>query len=207
MFYKPFNILSSIGDTMAWIQKGDKFLSQISKNKLEKLYKNEKKVKAKLRLLAALKRKENQSLDEISCLLNKAKTTIHDWLKRFENHGLEKLYDKKQKGNRSKLTLLQLKELDEILSKEPTAQKIPFKLWTTTLVQYIVFERYNIAYNQSAIWKIVKKLNYNLKVPRPQNRKTNIKVKELFKKKLKKKLNITLNLDLRSSVLMKHTSQ
>ena len=118
-----------------------------------------------------------------------------------------KIVDVKQKGNATRLTPIQLKELDTILSEKPTKYGIPFTLWTTTLVQYIIFKQFDVSYNQSAIWKITKKLDYNLKVPRQQNKKSSLKAKKLFKKELKKKFNITLNLDSRSSVLMKHTSQ
>lgn len=191
---------------MAWLKKGDKFLPDFSVAELKKLYKKEKNAKAKLRLLASIQRKEGKTLDDIASSLQKPKTTIHDWLKRLSNKGLQNLYDVKQKGNATKLTSTQLKELDKILSESPKKQGMPFKLWTTTLVQYLIFKLFNVSYNQSAIWKITKKLNYNLKVPRQQNKNTNKKAKELFKKELKKKFNITLNLDSRSFVLMKHIS-
>jgi len=192
---------------MAWLKKENEFLPDLSKIELKHLYKKEKNAKAKLRLLASIQRKEGKTLEDIASSLKKPKTTIHDWLKRLSDNGLQNLYDVKQKGNAAKLTSVQLKELDKILSESPKKQGMPFKLWTTTLVQYLIFKLFNISYNQSAIWKITKKLDYNLKVPRQQNKKTNKKAKELFKKELKKKFNITLNLDSRSFVLMKHTSQ
>src|SRR3989338_2156687 len=192
---------------MAWLKKNDSFLADFSKEKLNLLYSKEKNAKAKLRFLAAIQRKDGRTLDEIESSLKKPKTTIHDWLSRIDNGKLENIYDVKQKGNATRLTPIQLKELDTILSEKPTKYGIPFTLWTTTLVQYIIFKQFDVSYNQSAIWKITKKLDYNLKVPHQQNKKSSLKAKKLFKKELKKKFNITLNLDSRSSVLMKHTSQ
>lgn len=191
---------------MSWLKKGNRFLVGLSKEKLKKLYRKEKNAKAKLRLLAAIQRKEGKTLDDIAYSLQKSKTTIHDWLKRIEDEDLNNLYDIHQRGNRSKLTPQQRKELEKILDENPQKQGVPFKLWTTTLVQYIIYKLYHISYTQSAIWKLVKRLNFSLKVPRPENIKANKKAKELFKKELKKKFNITLNLDSRSFVLMKHTS-
>ncbi len=191
---------------MTWIKKSDKFLADISAEKLKQLYGKEKNAKAKLRLLASIQRKEGNTLDDIANSLQKPKTTIHDWLKRIEIEGLNGYYDIKQKGNRSKLTMQQRKELEKILDESPQNQGIPFKLWTTTLVQYIIHKHHGISYNQSAIWKLTKKLNFSLKVPRQQHQKANKKAQEEFKKKLKKEFNITLNLDSRSSVLTKHTS-
>lgn len=191
---------------MTWIKKSEKFLPDISKEKLRQLYRKEKNAKAKLRLLASIQRKEGETLDDISSFLQKPKTTVHDWLKRIESEGLNGFYDIKQKGNRAKLTLEQREELGIILDESPQNQEIPFRLWTTKLVQYIINKNHGISYTQSAIWKLTKKLNFSLKVPRQQHQKANKKAQEEFKKKLKQKFNITLNLDSRSSVLTKHTS-
>lgn len=191
---------------MTWIKKSNQFLPDISKEKLKELYDKEKNGKVKLRLLAAIQRKEGKTLDEIAYSLQKPKTTIHDWLQRIENEEIKGCYDIKQKGNKSKLTLQQREELGKMLDESPQNQEIPFKLWTTKLVQYIINKNYGISYTQSAIWKLTKKLHFSLKVPRPQHPKANKKAQEAFKKKLKQKFNITLNLDSRSFVLTKRTS-
>lgn len=191
---------------MTWIKKSDQFLPDMSREKLKQLYGKERNAKAKLRLLAAMQRKEGKTLDDIAYSLQKPKTTIHDWLKRIEREKLRGFYDIQQRGNNRKLTLEQREELGKILDESPQNQSIPFKLWTTKLVQYIVYKHHRISYTQSAIWKLTKKLHFSLKVPRQQHQKANRKAQEEFKKKLKQKFNITLNLDSRSFVLMKHTS-
>ena len=190
---------------MAWIKKRNEFLPDISKEKLKQLYRTEKNAKAKLRLLAAIQRKEGNTLDAIADSLQKPKTTIRDWLKRIESKEINGLYDIKQRGNKSKLTPKQREELEKILDESPEKQNIPFILWTTKLVQYIIYTRFNVSYNQSAIWKLTQRLHFSLKVPRQENRKMNKKLQEKFKIKLKKKFNIILNLDSRYFVLTKHT--
>jgi len=191
---------------MVWIKKRDRFLVNISLLELNKMYNSEKNAKAKLRLLAALKRKQGNTLEEISSSLQKPKTTIHDWLKRLEDNGVEKRYDIKQSGKPPKLTKQQLGELEKVLDDSPQKQGLPFVLWTTKLVQYIIIKLFDVKYELWNIWKIVQTLHFSLKVPRPENRNTNKKLQEKFKVELKKKFNITLNLDSRSFVLMKHTS-
>ena len=191
---------------MAWLKKRDEFLVDISLLELKKMYHLEKNAKAKLRLLAALKRKEGNTLEEIAYSLQKAKTTIHDWLRRLEDNGVKKIYDIKQSGKPAKLTKQQLDELEQILDDSPQKQGLPFTLWTTKLVQYIIIKLFEVKYELWNIWKIVKKLDFNLKVPRQEHRKSNKRLQEKFKVELKKKFNITLNLDSRSFVLMKRTS-
>ncbi len=191
---------------MVWIKKSSQFLPDISNEKIKQLYVQDKNAKAKLRLLACIQRKNGKTLEDISYSLQKPKTTIHDWLQRIECKSISGCYDIKQKGNRAKLTQKQKDELTKMLEESPQNQGIPFKLWTTKLVQYVIYNSHGISYTPSAIWKLVTQLNFSLKVPRPEHLKTNKKIQEEFKKKLKQKFNITLNLDSRSSVLMKRTS-
>jgi|TARA_B100000315_G_C14489609_1_gene546938 transposase len=191
---------------MVWLKKGDQFLVEISKSELKKMYLQEKNAKAKLRLLAALQRKEGNTLESIAFSLSKPKMTISDWLRRLENKGIDGMYDIKQSGKPHRLTKEQLKKLDNILSDSPEKQGLPFVIWTTKLVQYIIVITFEVRYVLRNVWFIVKKLGYNLKVPRQENRKRNLKAQEEFKKNLKQKYNIILNLDSRSFVLTKHTS-
>lgn len=191
---------------MAWLQKGENFLADISKAELSALYKKENSVKGKLRLLAAIQRKEGKTLDEIAYSLKKPKTTIYDWLQRTENKNLKNLYDVKQSGRPPKLNKEEKNKLVEILSEKPEKQGIPFVIWTTSLVQYIIHKLFNVLYRIRNVEYLVKELGFSLQKPRPENRKANKKAQEKFKVELKKKFNIILNLDSRSSVLTKHTS-
>ena len=192
---------------MTWLKKGKGFLPKLSKKNLKNLYTKEKNPKAKLRLLAAVLRKEGKTLDEICFSLQKAKTTIHDWLRRLEDYGLKKLYDVKQSGKPPRLSKQQLNELAKILDESPQKENIPFVLWTTKLVQYIILKKFKKEFKIRQIRNIIKKINFTLQVPRQKHKKANKKAQERFKKDLKKKFNITLNLDSRPFVLMKHTSQ
>lgn len=192
---------------MTWLKKGDVFLSDVSVNELKKLYNQEKNAKAKLRLLAAIQRKNGATLDDIAFSLQKPKTTIHDWLKRFEQNNFSNIYDIKQSGKPARLTKKQEKELEIILSSSPEKQNIPFVIWTTNLVQYIILVKFKVEFKVRQVRNIIKKINFTLQTPRPEHRKANSQAQEEFKKKLKLKFNITLNSDSRSSVLMKHSSE
>ena len=190
---------------MIWLQKGDFFLVDVSKAELSALYKKEKNVKGKLRLLAAIQRKDGKTLDEIASSLQKPKTTIHDWLQRIERRHLENLHDVKQSGRPSKLNTEEKTKLIKILSEKPEKMGIPFVIWTTSLVQYIIHRSFNIHYKFRNVEYLINKLGFSLQKPRPENKKANKKLQEKFKVELKKKFNITLNLDSRSFVLTRRT--
>lgn len=191
---------------MNWMKKGEEYLPKYTIKKLRELYQKEKNAKAKLRLLAAILRKEEKSLDDISDSVHTPKTTVHDWLKRLEHKGLEGLVDDKQSGRPSWLSSEQKKELKNVLSESPEKQDIPFKVWTTPLVQYIIYKLFNVKYKQRNVNKIAKKLGFTIKIARSKNKKASTKAQEEFKKKLKKKHNIILNTDIKFSYWMKPTS-
>lgn len=183
---------------MSWIKKGEEFLQKFSKEQLTKLYQKEKNAKAKLRLLAAILRKEGKSLDFISEFIQIPKTTVHDWLSRLESKGLDGLVDIKQPGRPSWLSEEEKEMLKDVLSRSPEEQGIPFKIWTTSLVQYIINKLFGVTYKPKNVRKIVKKLGFALKVPRQRNKKANTKAQKEFKKKLKMKYNIIVNMDSKS---------
>ncbi len=192
---------------MDWMKKGENFLPDYSLEDLMNLYQKEKNAKAKLRLLSAILRKEGKSLDYISQSIQIPKTTVHDWLSRLEGNGLNGLVDIKQPGRPSWLSDEQKEELKKVLSRGPEEQDIPFKMWTTSLVQYLIYKMFNVEYKPRNVRKLVKKLGFTLKVPRSRNKKASTKAQEEFKKKLKMKYDITLNWDSRSSFWMKHISK
>lgn len=192
---------------MNYTKKGDRFLQEISKIKIKNLYKNEKDSKAKIRLLAIILRKEGKSLSEISSSIKKPIMTISDWLRKVEKEGLHRIYNSKKSGRPTRLTKQQLNELEKVLDESPEKQGIPFKMWTTSLIQYIIKKLFGVMYKVRNILNIVKKLGFSFKVPRQENIKKKKKAVEEFKKKLKKKYNITLNLDSRSLVLTRPISK
>jgi transposase len=192
---------------MGWsLPKGEAYLPTSSLEELKKLYRNEKNSKAKIRLLAAISRKEGESLRGIAEIIEYPFTTIRDWLVRMHTQGLERRYNRKQPGKPALITSSQKKQLKKILQKSPEKQKIPFVIWTSQLVQYIIQKLFDVVYSIRNIEKLVNQLGFVYTKPRPKHRKSNKKAQEKFKVELKKKFNITLNLDLRSFALMKPTS-
>lgn len=70
-------------------------------HQLKYLYRKEKNAKAKLRLLAAIMRKDEKEFPEIAEHMQLAQSTLSDWLKRLHMHGMQRLYDKKPRANHS----------------------------------------------------------------------------------------------------------
>lgn len=192
---------------MTSVPKGEEFLLLYTKQELIDLYKKEKDPKAKVRLLAAIFRKEGTTYQEISRKTKYPLMTVADWCRRLHEEGIKRRYSIKQPGKPRKLTDEQLNHLESVLLKSPQKQGLPFVFWTTKLVQYYIEKQYEISYNPRQVRNILHKMGMTCQKPRPSHLKVNKKAQEEFKKKSQKESDLSLKMDSRSSFWTKASSQ
>ena len=186
-----------------FVKKGDNFLPKSSLKVLENLYHSEKNAKAKLRLQCAILRKEGKTLEEISDVTKKPKTTISDILNRFEQKGIMAKDAVKQKGQPIRLLGKDLKKLKKALSKKPVDSGLPFVVWTTKLVKYFIEKRFGVSYVLMQVHRILKKIKFSLQKQRPEHIKANKEIQRQFKKNFDGELGNLIRTDMRSSFWMK----
>src|SRR3989338_6866047 len=167
---------------MWMLKRGNSFFPTVSLKRLQKLYTEEKNVKAKLRLLTAIHRKKGDSIDEITHILEKPRRTIHGWLQRFEQRGIKGVYDKKQPGRTPKLNKSQLKKLRRELLRGPA--HVPGRIWTMRLASDHIKKEYGIQYKRHNIFRLLRLLGFSVQKPRQQHYKSDKKAQTIFKKKL-----------------------
>ena len=182
-----------------FVKKGTDFLPRISLKELEKLYYSEKNAKAKLRLQCAILRKEGKTIEEISDVTRKPKTTISDILNRFKKKGITAKDAVKQKGQPKKLSAKNIKILDKALSKKPIASGLPFVVWTTKLVKYFIEKRFGVSYVLMQIHRILKKIEFSMQKQRPEHLLANKNLQRSFKKNFDEELENLIQTDMRSS--------
>ena len=186
-----------------YVKKGVDFLPKISLKKLESLYGEEKNAKSKIRLQCAILRKKGETIEFIRDVTRKPKTTVSDILRRFEKKGIVAKDAIKQKGQPSKLSAKDIKKLDKMLSKKPIETGLPFVVWTTKLVKYLIKKKFGVSYVSMQIHRILKKIKFSMQKQRPEHIKANKELQRQFKKKLDKELENLIQLDMRSSFWMK----
>lgn len=163
------------------LPKGKKFLPAASLKELERLYKNEKNDKAKTRLLAAIHRKENESIDKIANSIHQNKRTVHEWLWKFHEDGVKAKDAKKQTGRPCKLNHGQRRKLMMQLEKGPPHS--PNGLWTSKEVRNFIHEKYGVMYGATNIWNILTEAGFSVQRPRKKHHKSaSIEEIEHFKK-------------------------
>jgi transposase len=177
------------------LEKGIAFLSQVSVQRLQAMYNREKNAKAKLRLLAAIRRKRGESIDEIAFALEKPRRTIHGWLTRFQQRGINAKDSIKQTGRPTELTIKQRVALIKILERGPPHN--PSGLWSTKELRAMISKKFKRTYVKQHVWRLLVALGFSMQRPRRRHyqRPSNDEIAQ-FKKKLDVKQDITARKDL-----------
>ena len=177
------------------LTKGTVFLPTNSLNQLRKLDDQERNAKAKLRLLSAIHRKQGKSIDEIAYLLSKSRRTIHGWLTRFQERGIEGKDSIKQSGRPARMKFAQRKNLVKDLRRGPPHN--PSGLWTTKDIKKLLKQKYHVEFVNQHIWRLLVSLGFSMQRPRKRHylRPSDEKILQ-FKKKVDEKHNTTVRKDL-----------
>lgn len=189
-----------------FVPRGETFLSGDSLTRLERLYAQEQQAKAKTRLQCAILRKKGESQPFIAEVTGLPVTTVSDILRRFEERGVRGRYAIKQQGQPLKLSIQQRAQLKKMLSGSPQKQGLPFVVWTTKLVQYIVHKKFGVSYVFMQVHRIMKSFGFSLQKPRPHHMKASKRLQTQFKKKFGKDFDDLERLDMRSSFWTKARS-
>jgi len=177
------------------LTKGKLFLPENSLSKIKLMYNQENNMKAKLRLLSAIHRKQGKSIDEIADLLSKPRRTIHGWLIRFQTRGIIAKDSIKQPGRKATLTYQQRLNILKDLERGPPHN--PTGLWSTKELKYLLKRKYNVEFVNQHVWRILISLGFSIQRPRKQHyNKPNEDEITKFKKKLDEKQNIIEQKDL-----------
>ncbi len=168
---------------MSWnLPSGDDFLPRVSEAKLEKLYRQEMQARPKLRLLCALHRKKEMSMDQIANLLHMSRYTVHKYLWRFEEKGLAAKDTIKQPGRKPSLSPLQRRQLVRELEKGPPYNR--GGLWDTKQVRELIYKKFGVRFVSQHAWRILKACGFSIQRARPRHYKTASKEEiAAFKKK------------------------
>ncbi len=171
------------------LSKGKQFLPTISIKQLQKMYDEETNAKAKLRLLSAIHRKKGKSMDEIAYLISKPRKTIHGWIVRFQERGINAKNSIKQSGRPVELTPTQREKLVKILERGPPHN--PSGLWSTKEMREVITKKFDRTYVKQHVWRILVSLGFSMQRPRKRHyQRASDEEIDQFKKKLEAKQDI-----------------
>ncbi len=168
------------------VSSGNQFMKGTSINFLRKVCKNEKNAKAKIRLKAAILRKQNIPYSVICASLDVIPSTLSYWLNRMDEEGISASRRKKYSGSRCFLNEKQLVSLRNDLISGP--EKFGFNqfMWSTRMVITHVNKKYNILYSARGMRELLHRIGFSSKKPRPTHHKSASKEEQTRFKKTQK---------------------
>lgn len=109
------------------------------------------------RVLAAIGRKQGDTLAELAQRHDVAEKTIRNWLDRFSQLPLhEAPYDADRPGRPTKLTNTQQEMLMNDLQQSPEQFGYDRTTWSPVLLQEHLFERYHVEYSRRHIYRLLR---------------------------------------------------
>ena len=149
------------------VKRGEEFLPDVSISQLSEMQRKEPPGKSRDRLKAAKLRKRDWTLDRIADIVEYAKSTVHGWLLRMQEEGLERRHDHKSPGRPPRLSGDQISELDGILRRSPTDSGMERGSWTAKMVARIIQDRFGAPYGPSGALKLTARMNFSVRKTRP----------------------------------------
>jgi transposase len=149
-----------------------------NKAKLVNLYKKENDPKVKERLFLVIRVIEDGHVPfRVVKEMHRSNPWASDWLKRYDEEGVEGLKDRPKIGRSPELS----EEISYRIRKE---LKESNQGWTTKQVDELIVKRSGIKYHYTHIYRILRKWGFKQKVPRKVHVNTASKEeKEAFKKR------------------------
>jgi len=163
---------------------GEAFLPRVSVAHLKKLAAKETKAAVRVRLLVALHRKQGWSIDSIAESVSLHRRSVHDILHRFIKRGVNAAESIPKSGRKKRLTNAQLKHVKNKLLKPPSASKFEGDFWNAKMVSELVRRECGVTYTGRHTTRLLLKLGFSYKKPRPANpRRASAEEVTAFKKK------------------------
>jgi transposase len=119
-----------------------------------------------LRLVVGINYKEGLAISELANWYGLSRTTVYNWLDRFERLAEEPfddvIYDADRPGRPTKLNVEQWHELVSILEESPTEVGIDAPNWSANHVQIFIDEEYGVEYSRRHVRELLNRAGFRL---------------------------------------------
>jgi transposase len=124
------------------------------------------KTREAIRKLAIQRIQTGESPEVVIKALGFHRSAVYQWLKRYEEGGIDALNFKKIPGAQPKLTAAQKKKIFDIVTmKNPEQLKFPFVLWTLAMVRQLIKDQFNVTLSEVSVGRQLKELGLTPQKP------------------------------------------
>src|SRR2546427_9783336 len=107
------------------------------------------------RLQAVVMNAEGYSSGEIARILKSPRSKTSEWLRRYEEDGVDGLLEGHRSGGPAGLDEKQRRQLGEILDSGPAAYALDTGIWTSPMISWIIEAEFRIADQPAHFRKLV----------------------------------------------------
>jgi transposase len=145
------------------------------------------------RIRAILLNHREMTSGEIATTLNSPRSRVSEWLKAYDEQGVDGLMEGQRTGRPSRLTELQKIMLCDILDSGPIAYGQLSGVWTAKIISQIIKDEFDVQYHSSHVWKLLQDFGFTVQSPKRLLAKADDEKRQLWIKKtypqIKKKSN------------------
>ena len=125
---------------------------------------------------------EKHALQLVASINGISRVCLWRWIKNFEEQGISGLKDKSKGHNPAKLGEKEQKQITIWLSegKNRNGEEVH---WTLARLKVEIEEVFGIRVGMTPLWRLIRKLGFRQKVPRPKHKEGDPIIQEAFKKK------------------------
>ena len=151
----------------------------------------------RIRLQAVLLAKQGRTAEEIASALNASRRPVQEWVRRYNQSGMEGLRRRPGQGRREKLSV---EERDRLCARIEAAPREEDEVCTLrgNDIQRILQKEFGKLYHLNGVYALLHRLGYSCLMPRPRHPKADPDAQEVFKKKSWRKSKPPARLILRS---------
>lgn len=150
-------------------------------DELRREARGQKDVRIRIRLQAIVLAKQGRTAEEIASALNASRRPVQEWVRRYNQSGVEGLRRRAGQGRRENLSV---EERDRLCARIEAAPREEDEVCTLRGkdIQRILHKEFGKLYHLNGVYALLHRLGYSCLMPRPKHRQADPQAQEAFKK-------------------------
>lgn len=118
------------------------------------------------RIHAVLLNHDALTSGDIALLLKTPRSRVSEWLKNYDQYGLEGLLEGQRSGRPAQLTADQKTLLSDIVESRPVAYGFPSGVWTSPMIARVMEDEFGVSYHPGHVRKLLYELGFSVQRPK-----------------------------------------
>jgi len=118
------------------------------------------------RIHSVLLNNDGKSSGEISGILRAPRSRVAEWLKNYEEYGIEGLLEGQRSGRPQRLSLCEQTRLSDIIDSGPVAYGFLSGVWTAPMIARVIVEEFGVSYHPGHVRKLLYRMGFSVQRPK-----------------------------------------